>query len=68
MKNPVDSLHILSHSAIKDLQDAFQECKNSSAGGFILSAMLTVKDIHNLIPGCDFSCSDIDPEEYCSGV
>jgi len=68
MQNPVDSLHTLSHAAIKDLQNAFQECKNSSAGGLILSAMVKLMDIHNLIPGCEASCSEIDPEEYCSAV
>ncbi len=68
MQNLVNSLHNLSHSAINDLQSAFQECKYSSAGGLILSAMVKIRDIHNLMPMGDTSCSDIDPEEYCSAV
>lgn len=68
MQNPVNSLHNLSHSALNDLQKAFQECKNSSTGGLILSAMVKIRDIHSLMPVGEASCSDIDPEEYCSAV
>lgn len=64
----LDRLYLLTHSAINDLNNAFQECRCSHSEGFILSVMVSVKNIQDLLLEQESFCSDVDPEEYCCAV
>jgi hypothetical protein len=62
------NLHTLTHSIVNDLQQAFIVCPDRSTEGHILSAIVTVKKVHDLLPSPESAISDIDPEEYCCAV
>jgi hypothetical protein len=62
------TLHILTHAIVNDLQQAFVACPDRSTEGLILSAIVTVKKVHDLLPSPESAISDIDPEEYCCAV
>jgi hypothetical protein len=66
--NQDSSLHTLTHVVITDLQKAFIVCPDRPTEGLILSAILTVKKVHDLLPQPDSCLSDLDPEEYCCAV
>jgi hypothetical protein len=61
-------LHTLTHSAMEDLQHAFLECKQKPLESRILSAIVSVKMVHDSLNSPEFSSSDIDPEELCCAV
>lgn len=67
MQNP-ECLHQLTHMAINDLKNAFQECRCVNSGGLILSVMVSIKAIHDQLSNHDMLNPDIDPEEYCCAV
>lgn len=67
MNNVVD-LHKLTHSAMEELQYAFQECTQKQIDGRILSAIVSVRMVHDILIAPEFSCADIDPEEFCCAV
>ena len=67
MNNIVD-LHKLTHSAIEELQNAFLECTQKPVEARILSAIVSVGMAHNILTVSEFSCADIDPEEFCYAV
>lgn len=45
----MNRLHPLTHAALEDLQSAFQECQQSKAEGLILSALVKIKQVHDLV-------------------
>lgn len=63
-----EKLHTLTHEALKDLQLAFQQGDRLQMEGYILSAMVTVKRLHDQLPEVDNATADIDPEGYCCAV
>ena len=67
MKN-VKNLHELTHAAIEQLQQAFQECQDKSTEGVILSAMVTVKLVHDGVIDLKDASADIEWEEFCCAV
>lgn len=67
MNNVLD-LHTLTHSAMEELQFAFFECAQKPLEGRILSAIVSVRMVHDILADPKFSCSDIDPEEFCCAV
>jgi hypothetical protein len=67
MKNIVN-LHTLTQSAMEELQHAYLECAQKPVEGHILSAIVSVRMVHDIITGPEFSCADIDPEEFCCAV
>lgn len=66
--NSAEQLHSLTHEALKDLQQAFQQGDRIRMEGFILSAMVTVKRLHDQLPEIDNASADNDPEGYCCAV
>ncbi len=62
------NLHTLTHVVINDLQQAFVACPDRPTEGLILSAIVSVKKVHDLLPEPESAISDIDPEEYCCAV
>jgi hypothetical protein len=62
------NLHTLTHVVINDLQQAFIACPDRPTEGLILSAIVSVKTVHDLLPQTDSGISNIDPEEYCCAV
>jgi len=67
MNNETD-LHTLTHLAMEDLQHAFLECAQKPVEGRILSAIVSVRMVHDILAAPEVSCSDIDPEELCCAV
>ena len=67
MKYP-DNLHTVTHSAMNDLQRAFIKCGEKSIECHILSAIVSLKVLHDKITTKELSCPDIDPEEYCCAI
>jgi len=61
-------IHILTHSLLDELQHAFQECGEESIEARILSAIVSVRMVHDDVTPLGCSCSGIDPEEYCCAV
>lgn len=62
------SLHPLTHVVINDLQKAIITCHDRPTEGLILSAIMTVKKVHDQLLNIDSTTSDLDPEEYCSAI
>jgi len=62
------NLHTLTHSVMDNLQHAFLECEQKPVEGHILSAIVSVKMVHDILTEPEFSSADIDPEEYCCAV
>ena len=61
------TLHTLTHNAMDTLRMAYGECANRPVEGRILSAMLTVKQVHDMLQRPD-SPELLDPEEYCAAI
>ncbi|TWJ16852.1 hypothetical protein [Geobacter argillaceus] len=66
--NTPDNLHILTHAVLNDLHQAFQQGERLKMEGLILSAMVTVKRLHDQLPGVCIATADLDSEEYCCAV
>jgi len=66
--NNTEQLHTLTHVALDDLHQAFQQGERLKMEGLILSAMVTVKRLHDQLPGVCNATADLDPEEYCCAV
>jgi hypothetical protein len=62
------NLHTLTHVVINDLQKAFKTCHDQPTEGLILSAMVTVKKVHDQLLNIDSTTTDFDPEEYCAAI
>jgi hypothetical protein len=62
------SLHTMTHVVINDLQKAFLACHDRPTEGHILSAIVTVKQVHDFITHPESAMADVDPEEYCAAV
>ena len=62
------TIHTLTHAAINDLQNAFMACSHRPTEGLILSAIVTVKKVHDLLALPCQAEADLDPEEYCCAV
>lgn len=61
-------IHTLTHHAIDTLQSAYQNVHKEHAEGLILSALVTVKHVHDLINPGEESLEEMDPEEYCAAI
>ena len=66
--NNIVNLHSLTHSAMEELEHAFLECAQKPLEGRLLSAIVSVWMVHDILTDPEFSCSDIDPEEFCCAV
>jgi hypothetical protein len=63
------SLHTMTHVVINDLQKAFIVCPDRPTEGLILSAIVTIKKVHDILGAVDtVKADDLDPEEYCCAV
>ncbi|MBT0666158.1 hypothetical protein KI809_17745 [Geobacter pelophilus] len=62
------NMHTLTHTIINDLQQAFSACSDHPTEGLILSAIVTVKQVHDLLPQPESAMADLDPEEYCCAI
>lgn len=62
------NLHNLTHLVINDLQRAFTVSTGAQLEGLILSAMVTVKKVHDQLLSSECGTADIDPEEYCAAI
>lgn len=62
------NLHTLTHLVINDLQKAYTVSPGVQLEGLILSAMMTVKKVHDQLLSSGCGTADIDPEEYCSAI
>jgi hypothetical protein len=61
------TLHSLTHHAIETLQLAYGECTHTPVEGKILSAIVTVKQVHDMLDRPE--CTEfLDPEEYCAAI
>lgn len=60
----ITDMRVLTHAAIKDLQNAFQMCDTYPTDGLILSALVKVQNIQDLLPGIENSGSDNKPDEF----
>jgi hypothetical protein len=66
MNNVVD-LQTLTLSAMEDLQQAFLKCEQKPVEGRILSAIVSVRMLHDFFTETEFSCSDMDSAKHrCS--
>lgn len=63
MHNLTVNMHNLTHAALNDLQNAFQNCSRTDEG-LILSALVKVKTLHDLLPGIESSRSHGTPDQY----
>ena len=66
--NSAENLHSLTHEVLNDLQQAFQQGDRIRMEGLILSAMVTVKRLHDQLPEVENATADSDPEGYCCAV
>ena len=64
----MNSMHNLTHAAMEQLQSAFLECRHARAEGMILSALVTVKKVHDALLDVTEPPADLDPEELCCAV
>lgn len=62
------NLHTLAHLVINDLQKAFTASPGAQIEELILSAMVTVKKVHDQLLPAECTTADIDPEEYCAAI
>lgn len=62
------NLHTLTHLIISDLQKACTGSPAAQIEGLILSAMVTVKEVHDQLLSSECGTADIDPEEYCTAI
>lgn len=62
------NMHALTHMVINDLQRAFKVSPGTQIEELILSAMVTVKKVHDQLLPSDCTSADIDPEEYCAAI
>lgn len=62
------NLHTLTHLVINDLQKAFSGSPGAQIEGLILSAMVTLKKVHDQLLSYECGSADIDPEEYCAAI
>lgn len=73
MVNTNLNLHILTHTAIHALKNAYEKCTDIAVKEYIASASKTVLQLHYGIAHddageCGESTSDCDPSEYCAAV
>lgn len=66
--NNVTSLHSHAHTAIENLQNAFQSCPHRQTDGMILSALVALRQLHDELKSLDSTAPDMDPEDYCCAV
>lgn len=63
MSDRTENMHILTHSTINDLQEAFQHCGKPSEG-LILAALVKVRAIHDLLLKTEYPCHDGNADGY----
>jgi hypothetical protein len=66
--NESANIHTLAHHALNTLQSAYQNIQKPHVDGLILSAMVSVRHLHDLINPAQRSIDDVDPEEYCAAI
>lgn len=66
--NYSENLHTVTQYAMNDLQSAFIKCSEKSIESHILSAIVSLKMLHDKLTSPELSCPDIDPEEYCCAI
>jgi hypothetical protein len=64
----VNNLQKLTNTALEQLQRAFQECRHAPAEGMILSALVTVRQVHDALLDAKEARSDLEYEELCCAV
>lgn len=66
--NDTHNIHVLTHLALLDLEQAFLEGEQRKTESRILRAMVTLKQVHDLIRTAAGSRTELDPEEYCCAL
>ena len=66
--NNVVKPHSFTQFAMEELQSAYLECTQKPVEGRILSAIVSVKQVHDFLIDTDATYAEIDPEELCFAV